>query len=68
MAGGPSGQELDGDFIESVRPLIQDPFNPFILSSLTDTYGTHYVQTLYTGGIGGWVGIHLARHIALIYG
>lgn len=52
LDGGAAGQELDPDFIENVRPLVNDPYNKNVLQSLVDNYGTHFVKTLYVGGIG----------------
>lgn len=55
LAAGPGGLTLEPGFVANCLPLMQaaseDRFDSFALESLVDNYGTHYIKTVWYGGI-----------------
>ncbi|KAL4438541.1 hypothetical protein ABPG77_000189 [Micractinium sp. CCAP 211/92] len=55
LAAGPGGLTLDPGFVANCLPLMQaaseDRYDSFALQSLVDNYGTHYIKTVWYGGL-----------------
>ncbi|KAL4424163.1 hypothetical protein ABPG75_001464 [Micractinium tetrahymenae] len=55
LAAGPGGLTLEPGFIANCLPLMQaaseDRYDSFALQSLVDNYGTHYIKTVWYGGL-----------------